>query len=551
MISLISIACLALIASAYAQVSEYVEPSVPTGVPIPGNYSGALRPQVHFSPPKDFMNDPNGMFVDANGTYHLYYQYNPTGVVAGNQHWGHATSQDLYHWANQPIAIFPPDAQSNIFSGSAVVDVNNTSGFFPRQDNGIVAVYTINTPTSQTQALSYSIDGGYTFHPYSGNPVLSDNSSQFRDPKVIWHAATQKWVMVVAYAQDLAVGFFTSDNLREWDHVYNFSHHGLLGDQYECPNLVEIRMEGHEEDKPRMYLLVVSINPGAPLGGSITQYFPGTFNGTVFTPVDGAARIADFAKDNYAGQFFYGVPAGRDQLSIGWASNWQYSQVVPTGPLEDWRSSMSLPRINYLKNISRVGYDLVSAPYDLSPVINTTALARKTIGNGSVSVDYSSVASGALYFQINITNIPTTNITGTTNFTFSSSRSGESLRGGYLLTPDSAFFLDRGNIQGFDNPFFTDKFSTSCPYNTSSSSPLTWRVEGVVDRSILEVFINGGESSATLTFFPEQALDTLRISSGGLNPGVSVSAAVYDLDSAWARFEDVHGTVVGNVTADH
>jgi len=465
--------------------------------------------------------------------------------VAGNQHWGHATSKDLYHWVNQQIAIFPPDAHSNIYSGSAVVDVNNTSGFFPHQSNGVVAIYTINTPTSQTQAISYSVDGGYTFTPYSGNPVLSDNSNEFRDPKVIWHAPTQRWVMVVSYAQDLTLGFFTSQNLKNWEHASNFSHHGLLGDQYECPNLVEIPMEGQSEP---MYVLAISINPGAPLGGSITQYFPGFFNGTVFTPVDGAARIADFGKDNYAGQFFYGIPGNQNQISIGWTSNWQYSQLVPTGPLEGWRSAMSLPRINYLKNISRVGYDLVSIPYSLSPVLSNTALVQKTMGNGTIDLDYSTVSSGALYFQINITNIPTANVTGTTNFTFLSSRSGETLRAGYFIPPDSAFFIDRGNVRGFDNPFFTDKFSTSSPYDPSAST-WTWSVEGVIDRSILEVFINGGQSSATVTFFPEESLDTMTISSGNLNPGVTVSVAVYAVNSAWAKYENVNGTVVGNVTS--
>ena len=120
--------------------ATYSEPGVPTGTPVVGTYNGALRPQIHFSPPKDFMNDPNGMFLDANGTYHLYYQYNPTDIVAGNQHWGHATSKDLYHWTNQPIAIYPGAAGEGIFSGSAVIDVNNTSGFFPGQDNGVVAM---------------------------------------------------------------------------------------------------------------------------------------------------------------------------------------------------------------------------------------------------------------------------------------------------------------------------------------------------------------------------------------------------------------------------
>jgi beta-fructofuranosidase len=119
----------------------FVNPDVPTGAPIEGDYTGPLRPQVHFSPPEFFMNDPNGMFRDSNGTWHLYYQYNPTDYVAGNQHWGHATSEDLYHWENQPIALFPPEEHVFVWSGSAVVDPDNTSGFFPDQDDGVVAIY--------------------------------------------------------------------------------------------------------------------------------------------------------------------------------------------------------------------------------------------------------------------------------------------------------------------------------------------------------------------------------------------------------------------------
>ena len=148
MLSLISlplVLVLSCASSSWAQTNTsssaaYSESGVPTGTPVAGNYDGALRPQIHFSPPKDFMNDPNGLFLDANGTYHLYYQYNPTDIVAGNQHWGHATSKDLYHWTNQPIAIYPGAAGEGIFSGSAVIDVNNTSGFFPGQDNGVVAM---------------------------------------------------------------------------------------------------------------------------------------------------------------------------------------------------------------------------------------------------------------------------------------------------------------------------------------------------------------------------------------------------------------------------
>jgi len=467
---------------------------------------------------------------------------NPTGIVAGNQHWGHATSKDLYHWVNQPIAIFPGAEGEGIFTGSAVVDVNNTSGFFPNQTNGVVAIYTLNTAQEETQQIAYSTDGGYTFTKYSGNPVLSINSTQFRDPKVIWYAPTSSWVMVVAYAQDFVIGIYTSPNLKNWTHASNFSHHGLLGLQYECPNLVPMPMLNATEQN--MFLLIISINPGAPLGGSITQYFPGHFNGSDFTAVDGVARIADFGKDNYAGQFFYGVPADQPQISIAWASNWQYSQVVPTGPLENWRSSMTLPRRNMLANITRVGYDLISMPYDLAPLYDTQIAKNDSLGNGTVLVDYSTLDSGAVYFAINISSIPAANVTGTANFTFLSSVTGESVRGGFFLGGDTPFFIDRGRVRGFDNPFFTDKVSTNNIINAQG----TWMLEGVIDRSILEVFLDGGQRSGTMTFFPEGQLDVMLISTAGLNPGVKVSVAAWGLKSAWMAEENTNGTVVGNTT---
>jgi beta-fructofuranosidase len=235
------------------------------------------------------------------------------------------TSTDLYHWENQKIALWTPNNFTYVFSGSSVIDVNNTSGFFPDQDNGVVAIYTLaeypgGVQGPQQQAIAYSRDGGYTFEAYANNPVIPSNSTQFRDPKVIWHAPTERWVMVLAYAVDLTFGFYTSENLKEWTHASNLSHVGLLGLQYECPNLVQMPLEGSDDP---VWLLQLSINPGAPLGGSITEYFPGEFNGTHFVPFDAAARIADFSKDNYAGQFFYGIPGDHRQVSMAWASNWQ------------------------------------------------------------------------------------------------------------------------------------------------------------------------------------------------------------------------------------
>lgn len=465
--------------------------------------------------------------------------------MAGNQHWGHATSKDLYHWENQQIAIYATE-DSQIFSGSAIIDVNNTSGFFPNQTNGVVAIYTLNTQYEQVQEIAYSIDGGYTFTKYSGNPVLVSNytTNQFRDPHVAWYDSTSQWVMVVSYAQDFVLGIFTSPDLKNWTHGSNFSHHGLLGLQYECPNLVEIPVEETDET---MYVLVISINPGAPVGGSITQYFPGTFNGTHFTPVDSAARIADFGKDNYAGQFFNNIPANEDQIFMAWSSNWQYSQEVPTGPLEGWRSAMSLPRRTRLANVTRTGWDWINEPYDLTPLFDVALANNSNIGNSSVLLDYSSVSSGAVYFQCKVTNLPNSSYTqGTMNFTFSSSMTRESVAGGFFFGGDTPFWLSRGKILGFGetNPFFTDKFSVANPINSEG----TFMLEGVIDRSILEVFLDGGRSSATTTFFPEGMLDTLEIRTAGLNEGVNVSVMVWGLKSAWAEMASPDGTVYGNVT---
>ncbi|KAI9825429.1 MAG: hypothetical protein M1832_001159 [Thelocarpon impressellum] len=515
--------------------------SVPRDSPIQGNYAGSLRPQIHFSPPSQFMNDPNGMFVDAEGIYHLYYQYNPTDVVAGNQHWGHATSKDLYHWDNQKIALFPDRAGEAIFSGSAIVDPDNTSGFFPGgQKNGVVAIYTKHTALEQVQELAYSIDGGYTFTKYQGNPVLTSNSTQFRDPKVVWHAETKKWIMVIAYAQEFVIGIFTSPDLKQWTFGSNFTS-GLFGQQYECPNLVQMRMTGTAD---LMWVMTISINPGAPLGGSITEYFPGTFNGTKFVPFDNAARIADSGKDNYAGQFFYGTPKEQDAISIAWASNWQYSQVVPTGS-ESWRSVMSLPRYNYMTNSTRVGYTMVSKPFGLETIQNSQLGLDSDFVNKTILIDYSSVESGAVYFQLNVTGLPKVNLTGTANFTFSSSVSGESVSGGKFFGGDTHAWVDRGKARGFDNPFFTDKFTLSSIQRPDGG----FMMEGVIDRSILEVFLDGGEQSATNTFFATSPLNTLRIATADMNPGVKVSAAVWGLDSAWAAKADANGLVRGNTTA--
>jgi beta-fructofuranosidase len=477
---------------------------------------------------------------------------NPTANIAGNQHWGHATSKDLYTWTNQPIAIFPGGPTEGVFSGSAVVDVNNTSGFFPNQTNGVVAVYTINVPESQTQHIAYSHDDGYSFLKYENNPVLSPggtNPTQFRDPKVIWYEATQRWVMVVAYPVDFKIGLFSSPNLVDWKPESNFSHYGVTGLQYECPNMVELRVEsGSNATNESKYVMLISINPGAPLGGSITQYFVGTFNGTHFDAADSRVRFTDFAKDNYAGQFFYGISPDEDQITLNWASNWQYTNVVPTAGDQvgdGFRSAMTVPRGHYLKDLPRFGLSLISYPWNIKSIVESELTSNGSLGNGTVLLEYSGIKSGALYFEANVTGLATASyLAGTLEFTFSSSKSGESISGGTSISSGDVW-LDRGHTDGFSNSFFTDKFSATGLYNEADGA---WRLSGIIDRSIIEIFLNEGEISATSIFFPVQPLDTMSLSVSGLDARATASVGVWALKAAWMDQADMNGTVQGNVT---
>ncbi|NHC40515.1 glycoside hydrolase family 32 protein [Bacillus sp. MM2020_1] len=309
-------------------------------------YKEKHRPQFHFSPEEKWMNDPNGM-VFFNDEYHLFYQYHPFGTTWGPMHWGHAVSKDLIHWEQLPIGLYP-DEHGAIFSGSAVVDWNNTSGFF--QDGpGLVAIYTSadNYPDSdrprQRQSLAYSNDNGRTWIKYEGNPVLSDvNITDYRDPKVFWHDKTNKWVMVLATEQSVTI--YTSANLKDWEFASEFgnkagSHDGV----WECPDLFQLPVDGDENIQK--WVMFVSIGDNHDFKeGSRTQYFIGDFDGTTFVNenTDETILWMDHGRDNYAGVSWSDIPSkdGR-RIYIGWMSNWRYANQVPT---EEWRSAMTLPR---------------------------------------------------------------------------------------------------------------------------------------------------------------------------------------------------------------
>ena len=292
-----------------------------------------FRPRYHHTPLYGWMNDPNGMFYK-DGVWHLYYQYNPYGSQWENMSWGHSTSRDLIHWDAQPLAI-ESDWLGAIFSGSAIVDKDHTTGF---GRNAVVAMYT-SAGAAQTQSIAYSTDSGQTFTKYAGNPVITFNAPDFRDPKVFWHEPTSKWMVVLAVGQE--VQFYSSKNLKEWKYESSFGReYGNHDGVWECPDMLCFGEK---------WVLLLNINPGGPFGGSATQYFVGRFDGHTFTCEDNPSETKwmDYGKDHYATVTFYNAPEGRI-VALPWMSNWQYANQVPT---QQFRSANGLPRDLDIKTI--------------------------------------------------------------------------------------------------------------------------------------------------------------------------------------------------------
>ena len=285
----------------------------------------SYRPVYHHTPPYGWMNDPNGMFYK-DGVYHLYYQFNPYGSTWGNMHWGHSTSTDLVSWKHEDIAL-APDAWGSIFSGSCVVDHDNTAGFGA---GAVIAIYTSAKPTPwgdcQTQSLAYSLDNGYTFTKYAHNPVLTSTERDFRDPKVFWYAPDKQWVMLLAVGQEMEI--HTSADLKEWKKESTFgAKQGAHGGVWECPDLVELLVEGTGRKR---WVLICNLNPGGPFGGSAAQYFVGSFDGKTFVNESPAVtKWLDWGKDNYATVAWSDAPQERC-IALGWMSNWQYQAILPT-----------------------------------------------------------------------------------------------------------------------------------------------------------------------------------------------------------------------------
>ncbi len=443
-------------------------------------------PAYHHIPPYGWMNDPNGMFYK-DGVYHLYYQHNPYGCTWGNMHWGHSTSRDFVHWENEGTPL-EPDAWGYVFSGSCVVDHENTSGF---GEDAVVAFYTSSKPTMwtdcQTQSIAVSTDGGYVFDKYEGNPVLGSGLRDFRDPKVFWYAPGKHWVMILAAGQEMQI--FSSRDLKDWKYQSSFGlTHGAHGGVWECPDLVELEVEGTGE---RKWVLISNINPGGPFGGSATQYFVGTFDGKKFVNgYPGTTKWMDWGKDNYATVTWSNAPDGRC-IAIGWMSNWQYQNQLP---LRGYRGANTIARELSLYERDGDVY-LKSRPVKEMLSARTAVSSEKSfrVSGMDYSLDRALPEGGAFEVEMKIRNNGAEKIGIVVGNT-----AGETV-GMYYDVARMRFVMDRTESGRVD-------FSADFPAVTSAPASVdgTITLRLFFDRTSVEAFGNDGEFVMTNLLFPSE-----------------------------------------------
>jgi sucrose-6-phosphate hydrolase SacC (GH32 family) len=481
-----------------------------------------FRPQYHFSPREHWTNDPNGL-VYFEGEYHLFFQYNPFGDEWGHMSWGHAVSTDLLHWTQLPVALKEENGIM-IFTGSAVVDLQNSSGFCLNHQPCLVAVYTGHTPEKgsqpalQTQNLAYSNDRGRTWTKYRGNPVLNLHMTDFRDPKVFWFDATRRWIMAVSLPNDHKVRFYSSTNLKNWVQSSDFGPAGATAGQWECPELFQLPVEG--ESNASRWVLKVGLNPGALQGGSGEQYFVGSFDGRQFTNENPASTTlwTDYGKDCYCALTFNGLPKTKNPVMIGWMDNWQYAAKLPTLP---WRGQMTIPRKLSLRKTDS-GLRLFQEPTD-----SLSQLRKGKIELVNESVDQ-------LYNVLQLSDISNQHTFQlTANMNAGTAREigwrllredGTATTIGYD-TSKKTLFIDRthsGNVAF--SPDFPARMEA--PLRITGSLDLTI----LVDRCSVEVFADHGRVAMTSLVFPPQ--NARRIEAYALNGTAGpVSATLWTLKS--------------------
>ena len=451
------------------------------------------RPAWHFTPRAHWMNDPNGLIFH-RGTWHLFFQHHPHGRTWGPMHWGHATSGDLLRWQEQPIALMP-DHLGMVFSGSAVLDSGNRSGLGPAGSQPLVAMFTHHDMAAdqagridrQHQSLAFSLDGGATWTTHAGNPVMPNPGVQdWRDPKLRWLPQRQCWTMALACGDHIR--FYSSPDLKRWTEDSRFGGAGVgaHGGVWECPDLIPLTAP----DGRTHWVLLVSLTPGGPNGGSATQYFIGDFDDRTFTPHDTRTRWLDFGPDNYAGVTWAEVDDRA--LFIGWMSNWQYADKVPTAP---WRSAMTMPRELQLRTAPD-GLRVASVPArEVATLCQPATLARQGVALGDAALDLSAALAGTQgRFVLQLSTAALRGFTLTLG-----NAAGDVLRIGFDATA-GCWWIDRnasGDV-GF-HPVFAQR-ATAARLATAAKSDLQlW-----FDATSVELFADDGLSVMTALFFPRQ-----------------------------------------------
>lgn len=445
-----------------------------------------FRPVYHHTPTYGWMNDPNGMFYK-DGVYHLYFQHNPYGSTWGNMTWGHSTTTDLVNWNYEGLAI-KPDAWGAVFSGSAVVDYDNTAGF---GKNAVVAFYTSAKSSpwgdTQSQSMAYSLDNGKTFVKYAYNPVVTSSKRDFRDPKVFWYAPDKHWVMILAGGQEMDI--YSSKNLKDWKYESSFgAKQGAHGGVWECPDLVELPVEGAKEKK---WVLICNINPGGPFGGNAAQYFVGTFDGKKFvneSPTQ--TKWMDWGKDHYATVTFSNAPGGRC-IALGWMSNWQYQTVLPT---LQYRGSNTIARD--LTLYRQDGELLLRCTP--SPEIEKARMQKVSVPSFKVSDSYDLASllegnDGAYEIDMTIKNSGASKIM----FTLSNDK-GEKVNMYYDIMRKQ-FVMDRSESGKVDFSVDFPAVTVAPVYDTDNI-----RLRLFVDRTSIEAFGEGGKFVMTNQVFPTE-----------------------------------------------
>ncbi len=488
-------------------------------------YTEQYRPQFHFSPKSKWLNDPNGM-VYYKGVYHLFYQHYPDTTVWGPMHWGHATSTDLVHWKHQPIALFP-DQEGMIFSGSVVVDHENLSGLGTEDSPALLAFYTTHNIDElkkgsidyENQAMAFSLDDGLSWTKYNDNKPIIKNPGikDFRDPKVSWHAPTNRWIMALAVNDHIE--FWSASNGIDWVKESDFgADKGQHGRVWECPDLIKMRVDGTSQEK---YVLLVSLG-AAPFGGSGTQYFVGDFDGHQFIvdPNFNMPAWLDYGRDNYAGVTWSNTPE-EEHLLIGWMNNWDYAKKIPTS---SWRGAMTVPRKLSLHAVGE-NYHLKNVPIKPLEALRTELPTLKKLNltaQKNTAVLQENIDGGAFEVALTLRQI-----------------NADSVSLVFYNGQEESYIINYANINGLlsadrsqsGNTVFDPKF-LGARTQAKLIGQKEIKLQVLIDWSSVELFANDGEVSITNQVFPSSPFSNIKVISHGGDCTVS-DISIYRLSSIW------------------